>query len=175
MDCREFRETYTDLVDGLLGEADESRFHEHVAACPRCRQFDRAYRIGVSTLRGLPSPRTSRAFASRVLHTVRSDTGGVLPSLASGFAGAALVVALIGFLAVDLRVLEHREPETSALVADTMLALSPSDGGVDLITFRLRDAVYDPPVWDAYAPIQARDADLSPRVRFAVPVVWTGR
>lgn len=175
MDCREFRETYTDLVDGLLGEAGEIRFHEHLAVCRRCYQFDQAYRLGVSALRGLPCPGVSRDFVSRVLHTVRTDTGSGLPSFASGFAGAALVVALIGFLALDLRMLEHRGPATSALVTDTMLALSPSDSVIDLTTFRLRDAAYDPPFWDAYAPIQARDANLSSRVRFAVPAVWTGR
>ena len=175
MHCREFRETYTDLLDGLLGEADEIRFHGHVAACPRCRRFDQAYRLGVSALRALPCPRVSRAFTSRVLHTVRTDTGGVLPSFASGFAGAALVVALIGFLAVDVRVLKHREPAAPALATDTMLALSPSDSASDLITFRLRDAAYDPPFWDAYAPVQARDANVSSRMRFAVPAVWVGR
>ena len=175
MHCREFRETYTDLLDGLLGEADEIRFHGHVAACPRCRRFDQAYRLGVSALRALPCPRVSRAFTSRVLHTARADTGGVLPSFASGFAGAALVVALIGFLAVDLRVIEHRGPVASAVARDTTLAAFPFESGIDLITFRLRDAAYDPPFWDAYAPVQVRDANLSSRARFAVPAVWTGR
>jgi len=175
MDCREFRETYTDLLDGLLGEADEIRVHEHVAACPRCRRFDQAYRLGVSALRGLPCPRLSRAFTVRVLHTVRTDTGSALPSFASGFAGATLVVALIGFLAIDLRVLEHRGPAASAHFTDTTLAVAPPDSGIDLITFRLRDAAYDPPFWDPYAPLQVRDANLSSRVRFAVPAAWTGR
>jgi len=175
MDCREFRESYTDLLDGFLGEADEVRFHEHVAVCPRCGRFDQAYRLGVSALRGLPCPGVSRAFTSRVLHTVRTDTGSILPSFASGFAGAALVVALISFLAVDLRVLEHRGPAAAAIVADTTLAATPSDSGIDLITFRLGDIAYEPPFWDPYATVQVRDATLSSRVRFAVPAVWIGR
>ena len=175
MNCREFRETYTDLVDGLLGEADKVRSHEHVVACSRCRRFDRAYRLGVSALRGLPCPGVSRAFASRVLHTVRTDTGSVLPSFASGFTGAALVVALIGFLAFDLRVIEHGGPAAPALFTDTTLAVSPSDSGIDLIAFRLRSSESDLPSWGVYAPFQARDDNRSSRVRFAVPVVWTGR
>jgi anti-sigma factor RsiW len=76
MDCRELRSAYTDLLDGLLGEADESRFREHVAACPVCRRFDQAYRLGVSVLRELPCPRSSRAFTARVLNAIRTDTGG---------------------------------------------------------------------------------------------------
>jgi len=177
MDCREFRETYTDLLDGMLGEADEVRFHEHLAACLRCRRFDQAYRLGVTALRELPCRRASRAFTARVLHTVRTDTGRAIPSSASGFAGAVLVLALIGFLAVDLRVLEHRGPAAFANFTDTTLAVSPPipDSGIDLITFRFRDATYDPPFWDQYAPAQVRDANLSSRVRFAVPAVWTGR
>jgi anti-sigma factor RsiW len=175
MDCREFRETYTDLLDGLLGETDEIRFHEHLAACPRCRRFDQAYRLGVSALRGLPCPRTSRAFTARVLHAARTDPSGALPSFAAGFAGAALVVALIGFLAVDLGVMGRRKPAASADFSDSTFAASAPDSAIDLITFRLRDAAYDLPFWDPYAPVQARDANLSSRVRFAVPAVWTGR
>jgi len=180
MDCRAFRETYTDFIDGLLGETDEIRLHGHVAVCPRCRQFDKAYRLGVSALREMPRACVSRAFASRVLHTVRTDKRNTIPTFASGLAGAALVVALIGFLAIDLRVFERRGQAVSAVsvpvfVTDTTVALSPSDSGADLITFPLRDAVYDPPFWDAYTPAQSPDANLSSPVRFAVPAVWTGR
>jgi len=72
-------------------------------------------------------------------------------------------------------VIEHRGPVASAVARDTTLAAFPFESGIDLITFRLRDAAYDPPFWDAYAPVQVRDANLSSRARFAVPAVWTGR
>jgi len=177
MDCRAFREAYTDLLDGMLGEADEVRFHEHVAVCLRCRRFDQAYRLGVTALRELPCQRVSRAFTARVLHTVRTDTGRAVPSFASGFTGAVLVLALIGFLAVDLHVLEHRGPAAFATFTDPALVVSPPipDSAIDLITFRFRNATYDPPFWDPYAPAQVRDANLPSRVRFVVPAVWTGR
>jgi len=126
-------------------------------------------------LKGLPSPRASRTFTARVLHAIRADSGNALPSFASGFAGAALVIALVGFLAIDLRVLEHRGPAASAISTDTTLAVYPPESGIDLITVRLRGATYDQPFWGPYAPVRVRDADLSSRVRFAVPAVWTGR
>lgn len=176
MDCREFRETYTDLVDGLLEETDEIRFHEHVAACAACRRFDQAYRQGVSTLKGLPCPRSPRDFTARVLHSIRTDTGSRAPAFASGFAGAALVVALIGFLAADLRLLEHRGPVATAAFGDTILAIAFPDRGADSVGFRVREAALAPPFWGVYTPVQARDADLSANgALFAVPALWTGR
>ena len=176
MDCREFHEAYADLLDGLLEEADEIRCHEHVAVCPRCRRFDQAYRLGVSALRGLPCPRASRAFTARVLHAVRADQGRALPSFASGFAGTALVVALLGFLAFDVRVFGQRAPAAApASFPDPMVAVSPPDSGADLITFRLRDAALVPPFWDAYTTLQDRDANSSSHVRFVVPAAWTER
>ena len=86
MDCREYHETYTDLLDGLLEEADEIRFHEHLAVCVQCCRFDKAYRLGVSTLRELPCPRASRAFTARVLHAVHADLGDAIPSSTVVFA-----------------------------------------------------------------------------------------
>ena len=174
MRCREFHETYTDLLDGLLDEADEIRLHEHVAACPMCRRFDQAYRLGVSVLQGLPCPRSSRAFTSRVLHSVRTDRGGSrIPSFASGLAGAALVVALIGFLAGDLRVLEHRGPAATAASGDATLAVTLPDRGADSVGFRVRDAALVPPFWDLHTAAQVRTAGLSSGgALFAVPAAW---
>jgi anti-sigma factor RsiW len=176
MDCREFRETYSDLVDGLLGEADEIRFHGHVGACTACRRFDQAYRQGVSALKGLPYPRSPRDFTARVLHSIRTDSGGRAPAFASGFAGAALVVALIGFLAADLRLLEHRGPVAAAAFGDTLVAIAFPDGGADSVGFRVRDAALAPPFWGVRTAVEARDADLSANgALFAVPALWTGR
>lgn len=175
MDCREFHETYADLLDGLLEEADEVRCHEHVSVCPRCRRFDHAFRLGVSALRGLPCPRASRALTARVLHAVRADQGRALPSFSSGFVGAALVVALLGFLAFDVRVLGPRQPAVSASFPDTLVAVSSPDSGTDFITFRVRDAALVPPFWDSYTAFQDRDANLSSRMRFVVPAAWTER
>jgi anti-sigma factor RsiW len=175
MDCREFRETYTDLLDGQLDEADEVRFHGHLAECPRCDRFDRAYRLGVAALKGLPCPRASRTLTTRVLHTARDDSGGPIPSLSAGFAGAALVFALLGFLAADVGVLGRRESAAPADFPGPVLAETPADTGNDPAPIRLRDPVEGPAFWDPGASVQVRDADFPPQVRFAVPVVWAGR
>jgi anti-sigma factor RsiW len=175
MDCREFRETYTDLLDGLLEEADEIRFHVHMAECPPCHRFDQAYRIGVSALRGLPRPRTSRTFTARVLHTTRTDPGRRAPSLTAGFAGAALVAALLGFFAVDLGVLERRDPVAVVAFPAATFAEASADSAGDLITFRLRDPADEPVFWNPNVTVQVRNAGFSPHVRFAVPAVWAGR
>jgi hypothetical protein len=175
MNCREVREAYTDLLEGWLGEADETRIHEHLAACPACRRFDRAYHLGVAALRELPCPRLSRAFTARVLHAVRARSVGDYPSLASGFAGAALVVALVGSFAFDVRARVHLEPVSSAHSPDTSLAMAPPDHPVGVITTRLGDLTFGAPFWDPMATGQASDADRSVRAPFEVLATWTGR
>jgi predicted anti-sigma-YlaC factor YlaD len=176
MDCRAFRETYTDLLDGLLEEADEVRFREHLAACAACHRFDQAYRLGVSALQGLPCLRSSRDFTARVLHAIRTDPGSRVPSLASGFAGAALVMALIGFLAIDLKALGHRESAVSADFRDAVLAAASPDSGADSVGLRLRDAALIPPFWDQRTITQVRAVDLSSNgALFVVPAAWAGR
>jgi anti-sigma factor RsiW len=176
MDCREFRETYTDLLDGLLGEADEIRFHEHVAVCSVCRRFDRAYRMGVAALKSAPHARSPRDFTARVLHAVRNDNEVPEPGFASGLAGAALVAALIGFLAVDVRLLDHRPAAASATFGDTVVAVDIPDSRTDSVGLLLRDAALVPPFWNQPATAQVGDAyRASNGALFAVPAVWTGR
>jgi anti-sigma factor RsiW len=174
MDCHDFHETYSELLDGLLQEADEIRCREHLAACCWCRRFDQAYRFGVAQLKELPCPRSSRAFTARVLNSVRSDPGGRIPSMASGFAGAALVAALIGFLAIDLRVLEHLGSGARAWSPDTTLAAAP-DSGLDRASVRPWDAGLVPPLWYPSTTIPVRDAGWPSGALIAVPAAWAGR
>jgi anti-sigma factor RsiW len=176
MDCREFHETYTELLDGLLEEADEIRFHEHVAACTACRRFDRAYQLGVAALKGAPRARSSRDFTARVLHAVRSDSGIPEPSFASGLAGAALVFALIGILVVDLRLPDYQPTAALAAFGDTVVAVDLPDSGRASTGLRLRDAALVPPFWSLPVASQLGDAYRpSGDALFAVPAVWTGR
>jgi anti-sigma factor RsiW len=176
MDCRDFHETYSDLLDGLLPESDEIRLHEHAAACAECRRFDRAYRLGVSVLQDLPYPRSSRAFTARVLNSVRNDSNSRTPSVASGFAGAALVAALVGVLVVDLRVIEPRGPVATAWLPDTTLAALPPDSGLDVVAGRSpREASIFAPPWDASSAVLVRTAGLPSDAPIGVSVAWIGR
>jgi hypothetical protein len=175
MDCRDFHETYSDLRDGLLQEADEIHCRDHLAACCWCRRFDQAYRFGIAHLKELPCPRSSRAFTARVLNAVRADHGGRMPTTASGFAGAALVAALLGFLAIDLRVLEHRGPGARSRSPDTTLAATPPDSGLDQDHVRPWGAALVPPLWYPSVTVLVRDAGWTSGTPIAAPAAWAGR
>jgi anti-sigma factor RsiW len=175
MDCREFHETYTELLDGLLEEADEIRFHEHAALCAECRRFDRAYRLGVSVLQDLPYPRSSRAFTARVLNSVRNDPNDRSPFAVPGLVGAALVAALIGVLVVDLRVIEPRGPVAATWSPDTTPAALPPGSGLDTMPGHPREASIFAPPWDASSTVLVRTAGLPSGAPIGVPVAWAGR
>ncbi|MEK7667858.1 MAG: zf-HC2 domain-containing protein [Gemmatimonadota bacterium] len=177
MDCREFRDTFSDYLDGLLTAADEVRAREHLGACPECRRFERAYRTGVSAFQGLPPVGPSRDFGVRLLHRIRREPA--LPTFAGsyGFAGALLAVTVAGFLVLDLR--ERRRdaipdaPESAeqASVPPTLIV----DSGADVITVRVMRSDLDLPLSDPYTHLSWPGPSTARRVRFDVPAVWSGR
>jgi hypothetical protein len=175
MDCRDFHETYSELLDGLLSESDEVRLHEHAAACAECRRFDRAYRLGVSVLQDLPYPRSSRAFTARVLSSIRNDPTDRAPFAVPGLVGAALVAALIGILVVDLRVIEPRGPVAATSSPDTTLAAFPPDSGLDRTAGHPREASIFAPPWGASSTVLVRTAGLPSGAPIGVLVAWAGR
>ena len=177
MDCREFREIFSDHLDDRLNEADEVRAREHLGACTCCRRFERAYRAGVTALHGLPAIGPSRDSGARILHRIRHQPA--LPAFAGsyGFAGALLAVTFAGFLVLDLgerpsavapdaRYLAERLPEPPAFDVDS---------GADLITVHLGRSDFDLYQSDPYAPLPSPDSSSSSRIRFVVPAVWSGR
>lgn len=177
MDCREFREIFSDHLDDLLDEADEVRAREHLGECACCRRFERAYRAGVTTLHGLPAIGPSRDSSARILHRIRHRPA--LPAFAGsyGFAGALLAVTFAGFLLLDLRGrpaavapdavdLAERLPEPPAFDVDS---------GADLITVHLVRSDFDLYESSPYAPPPSPDPSSSTRIRFVVPAAWSGR
>jgi anti-sigma factor RsiW len=44
MACIELVEVVTDYLEGRLPEADRSRFHAHLAACPYCAEYVEQFR-----------------------------------------------------------------------------------------------------------------------------------
>lgn len=177
MDCREFRDTFSDYLDGLLRSADEVRAREHLGACPDCRRFERAYRTGVSAFQGLPPVGPSRDFGVRLLHRIRGEPA--LPVFAGsyGFAGGLLAVTVAGFLVLDLR--ERRTdaipdaPQSAerAPVPTTLIV----DSGADVITARVLRGDLDLLLSDPYTHLSRPEPSTAPRVRFDVPAVWSGR
>lgn len=101
MRCIEFLRAYSDYRDGLITDARTIvSVREHLAACARCRRYDRTIARGVSTLRagGVdPDPSVAARF-----HGVAVPAALVppVPAHASVFA-AALVVAAFGLIAWD--------------------------------------------------------------------------
>jgi hypothetical protein len=177
MDCREFRETFSDYVDGLLAEADEARGREHLSGCVCCRRFEYGYRAGVRVLQGLPTIGPSRDLGARILHRIRRQPALPVVAGSYGFAGALLAVTFAGFLVLDLRGREATPaPDTTVLVE--LPPASPTydvDSGADLITVQFVRGDGDLFQSDPYAPLPPPDPFASSRVRFVVPAVWSGR
>jgi hypothetical protein len=177
MDCREFRETFSDYVDGLLAEADEIRGREHLGGCVCCRRFEHGYRAGVRALQGIPTIGPSRDLRARILHRIRRQPALPIVAGSYGFAGALLAVTFAGLLVLDLRGREAT-PAPDATVLVEQLPASPTfdvDSGADLITVRLVRDDSDLLQSDPYAPLSPPDPFASSRVRFVVPAVWSGR
>jgi hypothetical protein len=175
MDCREFHDTFSDFLDGALGAADEFRARRHLEVCAPCRRFEAAYRTGVATLRDLDPSCPARAFSVRVLHRVRREPSLAILAGGYGLAGALLMVTLVGALAVDFRGRAETAASADLQLADTSPpSVASSDGGLDLITVRVRDAA-DLPPGDPYAVVPAAESDPTYHLRFEVPAVWSGR
>ncbi len=177
MDCREFREIFSDYLDDLLDEADGDRVREHLAACTCCRRFERAYRAGVSALHGLPAIGPARDSGARILHRIRHQPAPPVFPGSYGFAGALLAMTFAGFLLLDLR----ERPAAVALDATDLAERPPeppafnADSGADLITVHLVRSDLDLYRSDPYAPLLPPDPAGSSRIRFVVPAVWSGR
>jgi len=174
MDCRSFREIFSDFLDGALDAAVEARCRRHVASCEACRRFDSAYRTGVSTLRGLDPLSPARDLSVRILHRVRREPKLALLAGGYGLAGALLLTTLIGLVALDIQ--ERDQAGPAPLVAAIPQEPVPQDDeALDLITVRVRDAAaYWSPA-TPYLAVPITGPDASSRLRFEVPAVWTGR
>ncbi len=184
MDCRAFRNSFSDYLDGALGAADEVRWRLHRDVCPACRRFEAAYRTGLATLRELDPPSPARDFSVRVLHRVRRERH--LPILAGGYglAAALLTVTLVGVVTVEVR--EHRAAAVRAAAAEharaaeraALEARRPAPGAPDLedlLTVQMRGAHADPFAGDPYAAVPVTIPFPASRYRVEVPAVWSGR
>ena len=97
MNCGQFRQFYSDFTDGLLDEAEEVAFHVHMAECEACHRFDAALEKGRVALRRMESPSPSGGFEARLHDRILKECTAE-PALRqfSGFAGAVLIVAVLG-------------------------------------------------------------------------------
>lgn len=177
MDCREFRETFSDFVDAALDAKAAARVRGHLAACAACRRFERAYRAGVATLRAVPALVPPRGFGARVVNRVRRAPQASVFAGPPVLAASLAAVALVGALVADLA---RNEPGGRETVSTTTSAVpapeSPpgEDERTDFVTVRVAQDD-DIPYGSPYPAFQVTDSFSAVRVRFEVAAVWSGR
>jgi anti-sigma factor RsiW len=177
MDCREFRETFSDYVDAALDADAEACVRRHLAACSACRRFERAYRAGIAALQALPVLAPARDFGARVVNRARRAPARPMLAVPPALAASLAAVALVGGLVVDFR--RHApalgDAETAAVPAGQAPESRPrAVERTDFVTVRVAqddDISYKSP----YASFQVTDSFSAVRVRFDVPAVWSGR
>lgn len=109
MHCPEFLDRYTEYRDGLVTASRElRRFQRHLAACPRCREYDAAVRRGIIALHAAsriePSVEFRRRLDARLrVERARLDGEPVLPIRLGLAAALLLAVALTLVLRETLR------------------------------------------------------------------------
>lgn len=175
MDCRLFRETFSDHLDGLLDEAAQAGVRAHLAVCPSCRRMERAYRTGVAALQGHARVQPPRAFAARVLHRVRLEPAQPSPVGAYGVAGALLAVAALGILALDVQDDRRLHPPAGLAMEAAAPPRAPDEDPLDVITLRLRDDLIDIPAAHPFLTGPGDDSPAVSRLHFEIPAVWPGR
>jgi hypothetical protein len=66
MNCRTFRKSHMDFVDGLLAREQSEEMYAHVDECARCARHDLAMRRGLLVARNLPQIEPSSDFMVRL-------------------------------------------------------------------------------------------------------------
>ncbi len=68
MDCAEFLENYSDLLDRRFESRTLAEYREHLVGCPSCTAYDRMVQRGLVLVRELPPPEPGPDFAPRLQH-----------------------------------------------------------------------------------------------------------
>jgi anti-sigma factor RsiW len=184
MNCCQFREKYSDFVDGLLNSVESAEAGGHLAACAACRRFDAALRAGLDALRALPVVSASRGFGLRLRERLQGEFAVRVPARArwSGAVGTLLLVATVGFIGWDVvesRAVHHRmmAPTAAAWSASPMSQAATDTSPVHSNAAR---GSADLP-FDAFHPLnsilvteEAPTAVGGDQVRLDLPAVWGG-
>ena len=119
MDCSDFRDRFSDYLDGtaepsFLGEGDA-----HLAACASCSRYQDVVTRGSELLRGMPDVAVSEDFLPRLQHRIYHLEDA--PALAHASAGSGTTVATAIGIALVLAVVAW----SPALVREPRVALPP--------------------------------------------------
>ncbi len=180
MDCCQFREKYSEFADGLLSEAEEVLARAHLSRCASCRRLDGAFRAGIGALRRLPPVPVSGAFRSRLRSRLRSEVASRFPAMygLSGAVGALLVVATVGFVALDLVESHRSDGATRASMAVTVTPPAPTLQAAAVARLTdTSDLARDPlhPLEPASFVADTPAVALPTAVRLDIPAVWGGQ
>ena len=184
MNCCEFREKYSDFVDGQLTSAERAAARAHLDVCAACRRFDAALRAGLRALRGLPRVGVSRAFGPRLRQRLRGELAVRAPIVArwSGAVGTLLLLATVGFIGWDV-LQSHAAHGANAAggarawkpVPLPLVVADPNSVFPDPLrnSANLRTDPFHP-LNSILVTVEARPVAVGDRLRFDVPAVWGG-
>ena len=71
MNCDEFVELVTDFLEGVLSQADQARFVEHLTMCDGCETYLVQFRQTIDTLGELPAESISDEARDKLLTAFR--------------------------------------------------------------------------------------------------------
>ncbi|MBI4542369.1 MAG: zf-HC2 domain-containing protein [Gemmatimonadetes bacterium] len=176
MNCRSFRQHYSDFLDGLLDEPATALARRHLADCPACDRFDAAFRAGVGALRALPAVEPSHGFGARLARRLRREAATPALQQWSGAAGALLVVAVVGVTGWEY--LTRADQPSRRPAAAGRRRGEAEVGGIRPAALRLgNDSTirFGDPFHLIPAAADTQRALYATELRFDMPAAWAGR
>ena len=98
--CRAFLDRYSDYRDGLLDDEGWWFFRGHMAACGRCRRYDRVIRKGVDALRKMSWAPPRRRLTVAEVRRLAAASEPEPPASGTAGAGLAPTAAVLATLLV---------------------------------------------------------------------------
>ncbi|MBI2921142.1 MAG: zf-HC2 domain-containing protein [Planctomycetes bacterium] len=80
MNCNETRESFSDLVDRTLPDADRAGVERHVEQCAACRAELDEFRRTIAAVAALPRRSAPRNFAAGVMARIRAEGAAAVPA-----------------------------------------------------------------------------------------------
>lgn len=102
MNCSEFMDHFSAVVDGVAPASVAEEAEAHLASCDRCRKYDQVYRRGVRLLRSFPDVAVDEEFRPELEVRLRRDTAAALERLGTRPPASSSPMALVLGMAVIL-------------------------------------------------------------------------
>lgn len=132
MDCRDFRDRHSLLVDLMCSSFDENEMREHMRSCAECSRHDTVVRRSLMLVRSLPTIEPSPDFQARLQARLRASalTPAVAPATQwrsfRAFAAVAAGIMFLTYVAADVARRSSVEVVQMPPVVATLPDLDPS-------------------------------------------------